>query len=175
MFYKICSRRCWKHFESTPESTNKGQVLIQNKVNYKYSFTGLMEFVNYFKMTFYCPHLYSAYILLAITVTIINPFPNTTVCSIWFWKHMGPPRWFVGGRGFVPGRVILRTFKIVGWLPSYASRVAGLLLQLTGCFQDKWKKRTGNLPRKLRDITETILNTTLVTNQLINENIWLKL
>ena len=87
------------------------------------------------------------------------------ICLIWvicpyavvnkFYRLNGvvvkrPPR---GGRGlrFDPQR-----------LHSLALRFAGLAWRLTSWCQKKWTSNTGYLPRKRRDITETLTNTKLV-------------
>ena len=49
--------------------------------------------------------------------------------------------------GFIPGWVIPKTLKTVV-TAALLSGVAGLALQLTGWYQDKWTNRTCNLPRK---------------------------
>ena len=45
-----------------------------------------------------------------------------------------------------------------------ALRVKGLALRLTDWCQDKWTSRTGNLPRKRRDITAKLLKAVLNAN-----------
>ena len=54
----------------------------------------------------------------------------------------------------------LKTSKIAAmnaFLVAQGCGVAGLIVRLTVLCEDKWTSGTGNLPRKLRDLTEKLL------------------
>ena len=57
--------------------------------------------------------------------------------------------------GSIPGRVTTKTLKKVVMAALIGVQVVGVII-MNDC-QDKWTSSTGNLHRKLRDITETLL------------------
>ena len=84
----------------------------------------------------------------------------------------GPPRLCrvgafasgAGGRWFDLDLAQTKYFKTGSYdFPSFALVVVVLALRLTDRCQDKWRRGTGNLPGKRRDITDTVLNASLNT------------
>ena len=68
--------------------------------------------------------------------------------------------------GLIPGRVTLKTFKMVVMTALLGGQsCAGLALRYSGWRQDEWTSSTGNLNRKRFDISETLLKSALNTKQ----------